>query len=85
MILWNRHRSYRPEKYLETFTDSAKNQLLYSRRPLYQYNEDNFDLKFNLYQALKQHGNTKTWKHREAVNIKIFSLLVNLLFLKKAC
>ena len=27
-----------------------------------------FDLNFDLYQAFKQHGYTKTWKHREAVN-----------------
>ena len=29
-----------------------------------------FDLKFDLYQAVKQHGDTKTLKSREAVNQK---------------
>ena len=33
-----------------------------------------FDFKFDLYQALKQHGHTKTWKQREAVKKKNFSL-----------
>jgi len=27
-----------------------------------------FDFNFDLYQAFKQHGYTKTWKQREAVN-----------------
>ena len=29
-----------------------------------------FHLNFNLYQAFKQHGYTKTWKQGEAVNLK---------------
>jgi len=33
-----------------------------------------FDFNFDSYQAFKQHGYTKTWKQREAVNLKSFSL-----------
>ena len=35
-----------------------------------------FERNFDLYQAFKQHGYTKRWKQREAVNFKL--LLVNL-------
>ena len=34
-----------------------------------------FDLNFDLYQAFKQHGYAKTWKQREAVNLKSFTLI----------
>ena len=34
-----------------------------------------FDLNSNLYQAFKEHGYTKMWKQREAVNLKSFSLI----------
>ena len=33
------------------------------------------EFNFDLYQAFKQHGFTKTWKQREAVNQKSFSLV----------
>ena len=36
-----------------------------------------FELNFDFYQTLKQHGCTKIWKQREAVNLKSFT--------KKAC
>ena len=43
-----------------------------------------FDLNFDLYQAFKQHGYTKTWKQRKAVNYKSFSLITcELVFRKK--
>jgi len=43
-----------------------------------------FDLDFNLYQAFKEHLYTKTWKQREAVNWKRFSLITcKFLILKK--
>ena len=46
---------------------------------LYQYNKETFDFNFDLYQAFKQHGYTKTWKQREAVNKnESLYLLVNL-------
>ena len=34
-----------------------------------------FELNFDLYQAFKQHGHTKIWKQREAVNFKSFTLI----------
>ena len=34
-----------------------------------------FELNFDLYQAFKQHGYTKIWKQREAVNSKSFFLI----------
>ena len=34
-----------------------------------------FEFNFDLYQAFKQHGYTKIWKQREAVNSKSFSLI----------
>ena len=33
------------------------------------------DFNFDLYQAFKQHGYTKTWKRRETVNLKSFFLI----------
>ena len=30
-----------------------------------------FDFNFDLYQSLKQHGHTKSWKQREAVDLII--------------
>ena len=36
----------------------------------YQYNEDDFRMNFNFYQAFIQHGYTQIWKQREAVNLK---------------
>ena len=32
-----------------------------------------FELNFDFYQAFKQHGYTKIWKQKEAVNSKSFS------------
>ena len=53
---------------------------LYSRSPITTVVGDyinimktTFDFNFDLYQAFKQHGCTKTWKQREAVNPKSFS------------
>ena len=53
---------------------------LYSRSPITTVVGDyinimktTFDFNFDLYQALKQQGCTKTWKQREAVNPKSFS------------
>ena len=34
-----------------------------------------FDFNFDLYSAFKQHGYTKTWKQREAVNLKSSTLI----------
>ena len=34
-----------------------------------------FELNFDFYQAFKQHGNTKIWKQRKAVNLKNFTLI----------
>ena len=42
-----------------------------------------FDFNFDLYQAFKQHGYTKTWKQREAVNYKSFSLITFELVIQK--
>ena len=44
-----------------------------------------FDFNFDLYQAFKQHGYTKTWKQRKAANLKSFSLntFSKLVILKK--
>ena len=44
-----------------------------------------FDLYIDLYQTFKQHGLTNTWKQRETVNQKCFSLFTCKLKLKKAC
>ena len=42
-----------------------------------------FYLNFYLYQAFKQHGYTKTWKQREAVNFKSFSVFTCKLVIRK--
>ena len=42
-----------------------------------------FYLNFDFYQAFKQHGYTKTWKQREAVNLKSFSLNTCKLVIRK--
>ena len=42
-----------------------------------------FGYNFDLFQAFKQHGYTKTWKQREAVNLKSFTLIT--CNTKKAC
>ena len=34
-----------------------------------------FELNFDLYQAFKQHVNTKVWKQRKAVNLKSFTVI----------
>ena len=34
-----------------------------------------FELNFDFYQAFKQHGYTKIWKQRKAVNLKSFTLI----------
>ena len=34
-----------------------------------------FECNFELYQAFKQHGYTKIWKQKEAVNLKSFTLI----------
>ena len=43
-----------------------------------------FYCNFDLYQAFKQHGYTKTWKQREAVNWKSSSLIICKLVFKKS-
>ena len=42
-----------------------------------------FDFNFDLYQAFKQHGYTKTRKQREAANLKSFSLITCKLIIRK--
>ena len=42
-----------------------------------------FDFKFDLYNALKQHGYTKTSKQREPDNTKSFSLVACKLIVRK--
>ena len=42
-----------------------------------------FKLNFDLYHAFKQHGYTKIWKQREAVNSKSFSLITCKLVIRK--
>ena len=42
-----------------------------------------FDLNFDLNQAIKQNGYTKTWKQKEAVNKKSFSLITCKLVIRK--
>ena len=42
-----------------------------------------FEFNFDLYQAFKQHGYTKIWKQREAVNSKSFSLITCKLVIRK--
>ena len=42
-----------------------------------------FELNFDFYQAFKQHGYTKIWKHREAVNLKSFTLISCKLVIRK--
>ena len=34
-----------------------------------------FELNFDFYQTFKQHGYTKIWKKRKAVNLKSFTLI----------
>ena len=34
-----------------------------------------FEFNFDSYQAFKQHGYTKVWKQREAVNLQSFPLI----------
>ena len=41
---------------------------VYGGRRFYRYIEDDFRFQYDLYQAIKQHGYTKTLKQREAVN-----------------
>ena len=48
----------------------------YSDRRLYQYNEYDFDFKFNFYQAVKQHGCTKKVKRRCQFKKLLFSYLI---------
>ena len=43
-----------------------------------------FELNFDLYKAFKQHGYTKIWKQREAVNPKSFSLITCKLVIRKS-
>ena len=42
-----------------------------------------FDFNFDLYQAFKQHGYTKTWKQREEVYLKSVSLITCKLVIRK--
>ena len=42
-----------------------------------------FELNFDFYQAFKQHGYTKIWKQREAVNLKSFTLITSKLVKRK--
>ena len=41
-----------------------------------------FEFNFDLYQTFKQHGYTKTWKQRKAVNFKSFSLITCTLLIR---
>ena len=42
-----------------------------------------FELNFDFYHAFKQHGYTKIWKQREAVNLKSFTLITCKLVIRK--
>ena len=42
-----------------------------------------FDFNFDFYHAFKQHGYTKTWKQKEAVNLKSFSFITCKLVIRK--
>ena len=42
-----------------------------------------FELNFDFYQAFKQHGYTKIWKQRKAVNLKSFTLNTCKLVIRK--
>ena len=42
-----------------------------------------FVLNFDFYQAFKQHGYTKIWKQRKAVNLKSFTLITRKLVIRK--
>ena len=42
-----------------------------------------FDCNFDLYQAFKQHGYTKMWKQKEAVNLISFSFITCKLVIQK--
>ena len=42
-----------------------------------------FELNFDFYQTLKQHGYTKIWKQRKAVNLKSFTLITCKLVMRK--
>ena len=41
------------------------------------------ELKFDFYQAFKQHGYTKIWKERKTVNLKSFTLITCKLVIRK--
>ena len=43
----------------------------------------NFESNFDLYQAFNQHGYTKLWKQREAVNLISFSFITCKLVIRK--
>ena len=43
-----------------------------------------FELNFYFYQAFKQHGYTKIWKQRKAVNLKSFTLITCKLVIRKS-
>ena len=43
-----------------------------------------FDFNFDLFQAFKQHGYTKTWKQRKVVDEKSFSLIKNQSLIKRS-
>ena len=65
-------------------------QSLLKYHPLYTVVGDNinimkttFELNFNFYQAFKQHGYTKIWEQREAVNLKSFTLITCKLPIRK--
>ena len=42
-----------------------------------------FELNFDFYQTLKQHGYTKIGKKRKAVNLKLFTLITCKLVIRK--
>ena len=42
-----------------------------------------FELNFDFYQAFKQHGYTKIWKQKKAVNLKSFTLITCKLVIRK--
>ena len=42
-----------------------------------------FESNFDFYESFKQHGYTKIWKQREAVNLKSFTLIACKLVIRK--
>ena len=73
-----RFKQFRPSRCLQIYV-YCKRKACYKREEkksnyLFLYSgyikivKTTFDFNFDLYPAIKQRGNTKTWKQREAVN-----------------